>query len=155
MGNRFTQQQGSTLIVALIMLLLVTLLAMSSMEDSMMQHQMARNLEDRKIAFESAEKALDAGEQYLQQPQNRTFAGNDPIDASIIDDWYGTGNVFAIDKANDKAADMPSYQIGQMRCVETAMQGCPVEMFTVAAQGVGGETQTNVYLMSRFARIQE
>ena len=59
------REQGSTLIVALVMLLLISLIAVGSMQDTILQERMTSNTEDRSIAFESAEAALRAGEEDL------------------------------------------------------------------------------------------
>jgi len=58
-------QQGVVLAVGLIMLAVVTLLAVTSMQSSGLQEQMSNNVKDKMTAFEAAESAIRAAEQYL------------------------------------------------------------------------------------------
>lgn len=59
------KQQGVALIVSLIMLLLLTLLAVSSMNTTILEEKMAGNYKDRNMAFQAAEAGLRTGETYL------------------------------------------------------------------------------------------
>ncbi|WP_323751919.1 pilus assembly PilX family protein [Marinobacter sp.] len=62
-NNIANHQSGATLIVALIMLLLVSLLAIAGMQGSVLQERMASNAQDAAISFQSAETALRQAEQ--------------------------------------------------------------------------------------------
>jgi type IV pilus assembly protein PilX len=151
-------EQGSALIVSLIMLLLISLIAIAGMEDSILQERMARNMEDRGMAFENAERALRAGEQFLAAPSSSTFSGNALLNPTPPDDWAtGTGgNAVAVSLPSDsRAAGNPEYYVGPVQCADMAMGGCPVEIFRVTARGLGGEQSTEVVLRSNFARLQE
>lgn len=57
-------ERGAALLVALIMLLLITILGVSAMQTTTLEEKMAGNLRDRHVAFQAAEAALRAGEQY-------------------------------------------------------------------------------------------
>lgn len=59
------RQQGATLAVALILLLVITLLGMSAIQMTQMQEKMSANLEDKTQAFNAAESALIAGENWV------------------------------------------------------------------------------------------
>ena len=151
-------EKGSALIVALIMLLLISLIAIAGMEDSILQERMTRNMEDRGIAFENAERALRAGERFLEDPVNSTFSGNALLNPTPPDDWgTGTaGNAVSVNLPSDsRAAGDPEYYVGPVQCADMAMGGCPVEIFRVTARGVGGEQSTEVVLRSNFARLQQ
>ncbi|MEH6576687.1 MAG: PilX N-terminal domain-containing pilus assembly protein [Amphritea sp.] len=63
--NATCKQQGATLIVALVMLLLITMIALTSMQGTAMQQHMSSNMKDRDIAFQSAEVGLRVAEQWL------------------------------------------------------------------------------------------
>lgn len=151
-------QNGSALIVTLIMLLLISLIAIAGMEDSILQERMTRNMEDRGIAFESAEQALREGEQFLADPSNSTFSGNTLLNPTPPPDWGtdpGEDAVVVNLPSDSRAAGDPEYYVGPVQCVDMAMGGCPVEIFRVTARGLGGEQSTEVVLRSHFARLQE
>lgn len=57
-----THQNGSVLIVALIMLLLLTIIGLASIRGTSLQENMASNLRDSSIAFMDAETALREGQ---------------------------------------------------------------------------------------------
>jgi len=56
------RQRGAVLIVALVLLLLLTLVAIAGMRDTQLQEKMAGGAEDRAIAFQAAEAALREAE---------------------------------------------------------------------------------------------
>ncbi len=60
-GSR-NRQEGAVLAVSLILLLVVTLLAVSSMQGTMLEEKMAGNTLDRNLAFQSAESAVREAE---------------------------------------------------------------------------------------------
>ena len=60
-----SKQNGVALVVSLIMLLLMTLLAVSSMDSTILEEKMSGNYKNRNTAFQAAEAGLRAGETYL------------------------------------------------------------------------------------------
>lgn len=56
------KQRGAALLVALVMLLVVTIVALSSMQSSLLQERMSANVRDHQLAFQAAEAALRLGE---------------------------------------------------------------------------------------------
>ncbi len=65
--NRIARKQrGAVLIVALVMLLVLTLLGVSGMENTLLQEKMTGGIQDREIAFQSAEAALRDGESQIK-----------------------------------------------------------------------------------------
>lgn len=59
------RQKGATLLIALVMLLLVTLLASSSMRQTLLQNRTGGSVAERSRAFNAAEAALREGERRL------------------------------------------------------------------------------------------
>lgn len=57
-----SNQRGAALLVALVMLLVVTIVALSSMQSSLLQERMSANIRDHQLAFQAAEAALRVGE---------------------------------------------------------------------------------------------
>ena len=60
------RERGAVLVVSLIMLLVVTLIAVSSMQGTVMEEKMAGNTRDRNLAFQTAETALREAERYVE-----------------------------------------------------------------------------------------
>ncbi len=63
--SRKNYQQGVVLVVGLIMLVVMTLLAVTSMQSSSLQELMSNNTKDKMTAFEAAESAVRAAENFL------------------------------------------------------------------------------------------
>jgi len=146
-NHQIKKQAGVALVVSLIMLLLLTLLAVSSMNTTILEEKMAGNYKDRNMAFQAGEAGLRAGESYLSttavlpifdgstaglyQP---TQTGNSRW--SIID-WSVAGNVRAYAGSLTDVADAPDYIIEELQPVNDS----------------GGSLEAGVALESRFYRI--
>lgn len=61
----FSRQSGAVLIVSLIILLLMTLIGVTSLRTTTLEERMAGNMRDHMLAFEAAEAALEAAEQFI------------------------------------------------------------------------------------------
>ncbi|MDR3213364.1 MAG: pilus assembly protein [Azoarcus sp.] len=61
------RQRGSTLVVALVLLLVMSLLAATSLRGTALQERMSANAHDRDLAFQSAEVALRMGERQAEK----------------------------------------------------------------------------------------
>ncbi|HAC29537.1 MAG TPA: hypothetical protein DCF82_17280, partial [Marinobacter hydrocarbonoclasticus] len=83
------QQQGATLIVALVMLLLISLLAIGGMQGSIMQERMASNAHDGALSFQASEAALrQAEDDILNSLPTRLTAFDEPL---IATPWLWDG----------------------------------------------------------------
>ncbi len=60
------RERGAVLVVSLIMLLIVTMIAVSSMQGTIMEEKMAGNIRDRNLAFQTAESSLREAETYVE-----------------------------------------------------------------------------------------
>jgi len=60
-------QQGSVLIISLVIMLVLTILGVSGMKTSLLEEKMAGNLRDSQLAFQAAEATLKQAEQYIDQ----------------------------------------------------------------------------------------
>ena len=84
------RQRGATLIVALVMLLLISLLAIGGMQGSVMQERMASNAHDSAISFQASEAALRQSENdILNTPGTRVTAFSE---AMLDSPWEWDGN---------------------------------------------------------------
>lgn len=55
-------ERGAALVVSIIMLLIISIMAVNSMQGSIIQEQMTANQHDHQLAFQAAEAALRRGE---------------------------------------------------------------------------------------------
>lgn len=60
-------QQGSVLIVALIVLMVLSTIGLSGAGSTTIEERMAGNFRDQRVAFEAAESALAAGERWVEE----------------------------------------------------------------------------------------
>lgn len=158
------RQRGSVLIVALVMLLLMSMLAIASMRGTVMQDRMTGNMHNHDIAFQAAEAALRAGEAYVENSQplpNITNAsGLYDINNSNTPNWLGStlsdGNgAFTYAGSLAKVAQQPEYYIERIATVKPT--GSSLEAGTalpetayyrITALGYGGTTDSVVVLSS-------
>ncbi|ADE14083.1 Tfp pilus assembly protein PilX-like protein [Nitrosococcus halophilus Nc 4] len=60
-------QQGATLIISLLILLVLSLIGVTAVQTTALEEKMAGNMRDQNLAFQAAEAALRAGEDWLGQ----------------------------------------------------------------------------------------
>ena len=168
------KQQGLALIVSLIMLLIMTLLAVNSMQTTVLEEKMAGNYKNRNMAFQSAEAGLRAGEDYLRDtPALPIFDGSAGLYQPTITgtarwnlvDWSDTTNEVRpyVGNLNSSGstqllAALPNYIIEEMQPVQS--EGASLEVGTaqenrfyrVTSQAVGGTTSAVVMLQTIYKR---
>lgn len=69
--NRFSGEQGSTLLVSLLFLLVLTVLGLASVSTTGIQERMAHNIREQNIALQSAESAINDAERWLETFRRR------------------------------------------------------------------------------------
>ncbi len=90
MMNRF-KQQGSVLIISLVLLLVLTILGISGMDNTIMEEKMAGNLYQSNIAFQNAETALRYAEADLMSlSKSEKIIGTDSGDKGVWNGAYGS-----------------------------------------------------------------
>jgi len=168
------KQQGLALVVSLIMLLIMTLLAVNSMQTTILEEKMAGNYKDRNMAFQSAEAGLRAGEDYLRDTAalpffNGATAGlyQPTITGTArwnLIDWTQAGQVRAYIGSLDSSggtqllAGLPNYIIEEMQPIVS--EGGSLEVGTalenryyrVTSQAVGGTATAVVMLQTTYKR---
>jgi type IV pilus assembly protein PilX len=77
---RCSTQRGATLLVSLILLLALTVVGVASMRESMTQLKVVTAAQDDDIAFQAAEFALRAGEQYIVDKTRKEGVRIEPAD---------------------------------------------------------------------------
>jgi type IV pilus assembly protein PilX len=76
--NTSNRQRGVALVVALVLLLILTVLALASVRGTSLQERMSANMYDRSLAFQRAEAAMRAAEAALSDtPQISVLGGTD------------------------------------------------------------------------------
>ena len=168
------RQRGVVLVVSLIMLLVVTLLAVSSMQGTVLEEKMAGNSKDRNLAFQTTESAVREAETYIEGIVSLGsfdgtgglygFASAEPY-FGLSTTWSdGTQHVVA---ANDYGSyEVPRYFIKHFTTVagtEGAMNMSgygdnkgtgDVTIFKITARGTGGSADSaEVILRSHYGRI--
>jgi type IV pilus assembly protein PilX len=175
------KQKGVVLVIGLIMLVLLTLLGITGAQNALFEEKMASNVRDKNMAFEAAEAALIAGENYIQKNVISTGPfdsdGSDGLYNNAIEniwqkvDWTGndTGNsneviVYVDLNSAHKIKTSPKYVIqhyGTIVSEEDKLnldnygQGTgagEVEMFRVTARGTGGSNDATVVLQTTYGK---
>ncbi len=179
MGQKINnnKQHGVVLVIGLIMLTVMMLLAVLSMQSSGVQELMSNNTKDKVIAFEAAESAIRAAEDYLdaQGVLNISAFDNDESDgllANLYDeawgeasiDWLGTNSgAVEVDVMGD-IISKPGYVIQHIGTVipdldkqlnvdnsyASGQTNSVIEMFKITARGTGGSDNTVVVLEAMY-----
>ncbi|WP_232023964.1 pilus assembly PilX family protein [Sulfurivermis fontis] len=152
-----SQQQGATLIVALIILLLMTIIGTVAMQGTTLEERMAGNTRDMNLAFQASEAALRAGEGWLQNPANLATAETNqpmrcPDNCPDPENWDGvtpapTGSVAGI----DNVAANPVYHVGPPLLIRINPGALPPKFrkrYEVTAYGMGGSATTVTIVQS-------
>jgi len=84
------RQKGAALLMSLVILLVLSLLATSSMQNSIMQERMSTSTREGLMALEAAEAALREVEEQLEGLESLDNFGND-TGAGNSDGWFYTG----------------------------------------------------------------
>ena len=158
--SRRHAQHGAALMVSLIMLLVMTVLAVTATRTTTLQERMAGNMRDREVAFQAAERALRAGEAYLNSfnstPTPGTNAwfhneGNAPAWDAVD---CTTGNV---DTVSVSSAESACYFVEEVTTVGggsgISVPGQPVQddrLYRVTATASGMTVRTRVVLRSSY-----
>lgn len=90
------QQQGATLIIALVFLVMLTIISMSSMHSSTFEIKVARSVKSSVDALASAEDSLKAGETEVCNRQQAPGECNGGFYDSFDDEGYYVGNQISL-----------------------------------------------------------
>lgn len=163
------QQRGIVLVISLLLLLAITLVAVSSMQSSLLQERMSANLYDRQSSYQQVEAALLEAEVMLNV--------NDPVAlidgagvydlpvAGAEDRWNQNGLLWLSATAlNDNSETGAQYLVEYMgdwpyppECADVASKdkisvGCLSPTFRITARTVSDNGRAAVMLQSLFRR---
>lgn len=172
-----SNQNGSTLIISLMILLVLSLLGTSAMQVSTVEEKMAGNLRNANLAFQAAETALRAGEAALAAaaPANFNCAdglypsgdfdcnGTDatPIWENANMDWTDDGLVVRYNGAGlpkQLAYTQPAYIVEQLAPVANengsleAAVPLTTDYYRITAWGTGGSDTAVALVQSIYKR---
>jgi len=169
--GRYKNQRGVVLILALTILMVLTLVGVSAMKTSSLQERMSGNSRDYQVAFEAAEIALRAGEDYIKTISTTadfsSAGANGKYVARIVTSpgaWelesnWTSGNTESVTLAN--VSQTPEFMVeildstyGQIDSLTPggAATGV-VSLFRVTARGYGKNPNTRVMLQADFGKI--
>lgn len=166
-------QRGSVLVVSLMILVLLTLIGITAMGNTTLEEKMAGNSRDRQLAFQAAESALLANEDWLEpltvdpidasagegcsSPPCNVLEADGTVIASKSASWwpinareYGTAR--ELDIAG--VAHDPYFVIEEQGFVPDSLEpNSPGRtMYRVTARGVGSTSQAEVILEETYAK---
>lgn len=164
-GALAASQRGAALIMALIFLLVLTLLGTSGTMNNSMQERMSSNTRNRDLAFQAAEHALTAADQWihgLSPPLAATTLAAAALSAAgdlhdnDLDYWtdsfdWGTTGV----RHPGTLADLriqPAYVVERLpsaNCPANPAATCA--FYRVTARGLGAATEAVVILQTMYA----
>lgn len=160
-------QKGVVLVISLIMLLLLSLLAVSSMNTTIMEEKVTGNYKDKNTAFQAAEAALRAGEAYLNDTATLpAFDGSTPglyqpttsgSSRWNLVDWSNAAQVVSY-AGLAGVASQPQYIIEELQPIidseDSQEVGVALEnqFYRITARAVGGTDTAVVMLQSVYKR---
>ncbi|MEH6473375.1 MAG: PilX N-terminal domain-containing pilus assembly protein [Halopseudomonas sp.] len=100
--QHYRNQQGATLIIALVFMVMLTVISLSSMHSSSFEIKVARSVKSGVDALASAEDSLQAGEDEVCNRQQAPSSCNGGFYDSFDDDGYYVGNQISL-------ADLSTY----------------------------------------------
>jgi type IV pilus assembly protein PilX len=168
--QRYSQQNGVVLAIALILLFVMTLIGITALQTTLLQEKITANLNEANLAMQSADSALREAENFIEGLSNTDSFGTsgglytqgnapDPLLAST---WTGSSATTASSYGNQTVApryfielineytgggnDINIYNYGQNP------QGRPVTVFRIVARGTGGSGAAEVMLESFYGK---
>lgn len=182
-SSRPHKETGAVLIFCLVFLLILTMMGVASMESTILEERMAGNMQDHGRAFQAAEAALQAGEDWLAGQLFWPATSNDGSTPTWLRDaldpdtansapWWNEpardnnnwwrDNAVALGGFNS-LAENPGYIIeeyftattGQSIAIGTGTQNRVQVFHRVTARGTGENDATVVQLQSTFVKTYE
>ena len=166
-----TRQQGSALVLSLIILLVMTMIGITALSTSTLEEKMAANDRNQRVAFQTAEAALAEGERVVAS-LNKDFFKEEGLKGKFEDEeqagYIGIGNEEgALDSGWEPgvdcvAATVQSYNSTKPPCFKVEEIGfiLPIEpqeyrpsqsmkqLSRITAYGADANDQTNVTVQS-------
>jgi type IV pilus assembly protein PilX len=176
------QQRGAVLIIALMLLVVLTLLALSAVQDTSLEEHMAGNMRSENVAFQASEAGLREAETWISELAGKPVANSsgsngvwllDTPDSNDTDSepwwrdrdaswWLSNGTEISDDlayTASDNLSEKPRYVIEERGVVlgKSLNRGQQqdyngLDYYQVTARGVDMGGRIEVYLRSSYSR---
>ena len=144
------RQRGATLIIALVMLLLISILAIGGMQGSVMQERMASNSQDGALSFQASEAGLRQAETDLMGTLATRQTAFTTARMDTPWSWDGANPASAgTGDAGTEVNAQPVYHHARLAdvCPDEPGQPC-FERFEVTSRGEGGSPDAVSVLQS-------
>jgi type IV pilus assembly protein PilX len=167
-------QRGAVLVVSLIMLLVITVIAVSSMQGTVLEEKMAGNTKDRNLAFQTTESGIREAENFIESIVSMgSFDGTGglygfasaPPDYASTTTWTDSAQ-HVVATSTYGSYEAPRYFIKHFTTVKGTegamnMSGYgdnkgtgDVSIFLITGRGTGGSADSaEVILRSHYGRI--
>ena len=174
--HNLKNQNGSILIVSLMILVVLTMIGVSSMSTSSLQERMAGNFRDRQIAFQAAEMTLTYAEDFAKDSINSAsiFNGTNgyyakytgPTNLNAFDSsWWTATESQVLPTTIDQVRTQPRYVIeyrGDVGVTEgtsinlsgygESAGGGTISNFRITVRATGLSNNTLVILQSNYGK---
>lgn len=160
-------QRGAILIVSLLLLLVLSLIGVTAVQTTALEEKMAGNMRNQNLAFQAAEAALRAGENWLAQQsgcdtnpceqvwQLNALNGGDFLDSNW---WETTSDVQIYDNATlTGIKTAPQYFVEYHSFIPDSLNvgNGPRkggDIYRITARGTGGTDNAQAILQSTYTR---
>ena len=157
MQNR-PKQRGAVLIVALVILLILTILAVTLLQSSTIEEKLVGNYIDRNRVFQASESVLAFAESKIDGWNESPVVGEGVYALGKVTDWKNQATAYTATLTGitkDATEKLPGYAIEEYsyRCDELVVPSeddCVI-VYRVTARAKGGRN-TTVELQSLYAR---
>lgn len=172
--NSQGRQRGAVLVVSLIFLLVITMLAVGSMQNTVLEEKMAGNASDRNLAFQATESAAREAEVFVEGIVSLGnfgaaggLRGRTDIEPSFYDNsTWSDANNYVTATTDFGSYDNPRYFVKHLTTVAGTegslnMSGYgdnkgtgDVTIFRITARGTGASSDSaEVILRTQYGRI--
>ncbi len=175
MTSLHCQQKGVVLIISLVILVIITIIGISSMQSTIVEEQMATNMNNKNIAFQAAESTLRYAEEITIEGllntnnfngSNGLYDQSNPEPNLFATTWDDT-NSLQYPYATDKVMTQPRYMIRLMDTIVGSdsnkmlnirgyrrqnISSANTTVFRVTARGTGSTDQSQVIIRSYYGR---
>lgn len=161
---------GSALVIALVMLVVLTLMAITGMQSTSIQERMAGNMRDKNLAFQAAEAVLREAESFLQSAVLPPFNGTNGLyqapnsDTTAVPlwqtvDWASENATWGYEMTVDNVTQNPRYIIEELPPVPEPTASLAADepipdagMYRITSWAVGGTEGAEVLLQTTYKR---
>ena len=171
------KQRGVILIMSLVILLVLSLVGVSSMKTSSLQERMSGNARDYQIAFEAAEIALRAGEDYLKGISlNADFSVGGGTNGKFLpravtdsDAWRTESNwtsgkttsvaLTDVSRPPEFMIELVDSEYGVEEVLENQSEGggtgtLEIELYRITSRGYGKNQNSRVMLQTDYGKVK-